>query len=35
MRMRLNTIVLENEGLISQIRVWSKIDDFVVVSLLK
>jgi len=33
--MRLNTLVLGYEGLIVQIRVWSMIDDFVVVLLLE
>jgi hypothetical protein len=28
--MRLNTLVLEYEGLIAQIKVWSMINDFVV-----
>jgi len=28
--MKLNTLVLECEGVITQIKVWSMIDDFVV-----
>jgi hypothetical protein len=33
--MKLKTLVLEYKGLIAQIRVWSKIDNFIVILLLE